>query len=135
MPNETEDPQLDDWFDYITNELKGEEVLPSVEVNRTQSGDAMLHAKVQTLYSPAPRTYYVKAIAWATDADGLTSRAVKNLSVELVMNEKSAMRKSIELGGMIATGILRKSSNRPIPARACARSENPRMEVTTEVVP
>jgi len=135
VPNEEVNPQLDDWSDYITKELKGEEVLPSIKVGRTQSGDAILHAKVQSLYSPARQAYYAKATAWATDTDGLTPRAVKNLSVELLMNEKSAMRKSIGLGGMIATGVLRKSSDRPIPTRARGRSENPRMEVTTEVAP
>ena len=46
MPDEEVKPQLDDWCDYITKELKGEEVLPSISVERTQSGDAILHAIV-----------------------------------------------------------------------------------------
>ena len=135
MPDMPEDHELDDWYDYIANELKGEEVLPGMKVAKAQFGDAILHAKVQSLYAPSRRAYYVRAVAWTTQADGTTPVAVRNLSVELRISDKSALRKSIELGGMIATDILRKSTGHPIPARAGARCENPKIEVTTDPVP
>ncbi len=130
-----EDYELDDWFDYITKELDGEEVLPSVNVARVPYRNIILHVKVQGLYAPSRQAQYLRAVSWATEADGTTPVAVKKLSVELRINGKSILRKSIELGGMVATGILRKSTNRPIPAQAGARSENPKIEVTTESVP